>query len=173
MLLDKGFSSDQVTLVGDTLADFSKALNPQASVIWDKDAVNAQLNILDGLATMGYLDEGEASTLATIREALKSARVSSGGTGQRSPREAQERIEGRSPWVTITDPNGTRISKQVGNVKSSASNLKNRALKFLTDSGVNVDDAAAKGLMGAAKAVTEGNEPTATFGGLVFDQVDE
>lgn len=173
MLSDKGFTSEQVAEVSNVLSEFSKALNPQASIIWDKDAVNAQLNILDGLATMGYLDETEVEALAKMREALKAARVSSGGTGQRSPREAQERIENRPPWVVITDDKGNRVSKQIGNVKSSASNLKNRAVKFLEDAGVKVDDAGAKGLLTAAKAVTEGNEPESTFGGLTFTQATE
>lgn len=170
MLEDKGFTREQVAEVANVLAEFSRALNPQAAILWDKDAVNAQLNILDGLNTMGYLDDGDKETLAAIREALKGARI--GGTGQRSERTAQERLDGRPSWVTITDLNGNEVSKQIGNVKSTASNLKQRAIKFLTDAGVTVDTAAAKGIMDAAKAVTEGGEPTSSFGGLTFTQVD-
>jgi hypothetical protein len=172
MLEEKGFSRELVSQVSNQLAEFSKALNPQAAIVWDKEAVNAQVDILNGLASMGYLDDDENAKLSAIRDALKGARIGS-GAGQRSERKPQDRIADRAPWVTITDPNGAQISKQVGNVQSSSSNLKQRAVKFLTDSGVTLDDAGVKGIQEAAKAVTEGNEPTSTFGGLVFTQVNE
>lgn len=155
--------------IGKTVADLAKwaeVMAPNASVTWNREEVNAKLQLLDALATLGQLTEVEGETVARLKVTLKASKV---GGGERAPRQAQPKIEGRPDKVSIAGPDGTVFSVQSGNVANSAPNLKTAAVAFVrkaTDAEVTAEDS--KGLLAAAKEVVEGKSTSETYEGITF-----
>lgn len=156
--------------VANTLLSWAEVVAPNAGTTWDRDTVNAKLQLLDALATLGQLTDVETETVARLKTTLK---VSKGGTGERAARTPQTPIEGRPSKVSITvageDGATVTISTQTGNVETSASNLKTRATAYFKDAtGEPVSAEDQKGLLAAAKEVAEGRSVSETYQGITF-----
>jgi hypothetical protein len=153
------------------LHEWADVLSPNATTTWDRESVDAQLTMLAAMATLNMLSEDEAEVVERLKVSLK---VGKGGTGERAPRQPQPKIEGRPERVSVASPDGTIFSTQSGNVANSAPNLKTAAVAFIkkaTGEDVSVEDQ--KGLLSAAKEVTEGGKPTAKYQGITFSVATE
>lgn len=164
-------ASGDITKTVDQLREWADVLSPNATTTWDRESVTAQLTMLDAMATLKMLSDDEAEAVERLKVSL---RVTKGGTGERAPRQPQPKIEGRPERVSVTGPDGTVFSTQSGNVANSAPNLKTAAVAFIKKSGideVSVEDQ--KGLLAAAKEVTEDGKASAVYQGITFSVATE
>jgi len=169
-LLEEQGASGDIDKVATQLSEWAEVMAPNASVTWDKEEVDAKLQLLTALATLNMLTEDEVAEVEDLKSALKQTK---GGTGERAPRTPQPKIEGRPEKVSIS-ANGEVFSVQSGNVANSAPNLKTAAAKFIerataTEDGPGVVSAEDnKGLLAAAKEVVENGSVSETYEGITF-----
>lgn len=153
------------------LDELNKLLNPQAVVLFNRDEVLGKLDMLEGGVKAGLFPPEIGEKCASIRQSLKVK--PGGGTGVRAPREAQESIEGRPAAVEIYNADGERLSRQRGDTKTSASNVKTRALTLIKtalnlESIKDIDSGVSADIEEAVNAVVVNGEDSYTVHGLTF-----
>ena len=169
-LLDLGVQEDALVAVADRLRTWATGLVPQADTQWHREEVTAKLALLDSLARLGLLTDDQSRLVSELQGTLATKRGPSSG-GTRTP---QERIAGR-PEKVAASMDGEVFSTQVGNVATSASNLKQAAIRFISKKeGLDpkqFNPDAAKMLLQAANQVCTGKDEWADALGVRFQVV--
>lgn len=172
-LIEHGVDEQEVMLVTEKLGSYAEILVPTSTVTWDRETATVKLTALSAFATLGLLSEEQVASVESIKAGLA---IRNTGGGERAARQAQEEIEGRPLWVTITDPQGQQFSKQKGNVATTTANLKTRVTLYVKQTTQQeVPAETAKAILECAKGVVEGGPEHATdeIGGFVFTAIYE
>lgn len=167
-LQEIGVTDSAIDIVITKLTEWGKDLAPRAETTWQRDEVEAKVQMLQAMSKLNMLDEAQTKELEELMPTITAKRGGSGVRGERTP---QETIEGRAERVRIVDvSDGSKVAEQKGNVATSPTNLRQAASRYLEKAkGLTVDKTMRDTLLGAAGQVCKGEQLSVEVLGLRFE----
>lgn len=162
-----GVKEDVVTGLQAQLTEWATKLNPTATETWDVETTSKELDLLDAMVKLGYLNTAQQTRLEALHKELSSVKKRSRNTG---PAQV---IDGRPARVQVTTEAGALVANQNGNTSMSVNNLTNAAVRFAKKANDDVDiaDADKKAIRDAVTRVVVNGVPIADALGFVIAPV--